>query len=103
MDDGAVSGRRHGDLARIGRGVGDELGNGRHRNRGVHHHQVGLAADARDWGDIADKIVVEMLVERDVDRLRRTDQEQRVAVCWRMGDRFGADITAGTRPIVDDE
>jgi hypothetical protein len=69
----------------------------------VHHHQVGLAADARDWGDIADKIVVEMLVERGVDRLRPADQEQRVAVRRRMGDRFGADVAAGARPIVDDE
>jgi hypothetical protein len=44
-----------------------------------------------------------MLVERGVDRLRRADQEQRVAVRRRMGDRFGADIAAGARPIVDDE
>jgi hypothetical protein len=53
-----------------------ELGDGavKCQCRGVHHHQVGLAADARDWGDIADEIVVEM-----------------------------ADVAAGARPIVDDE
>jgi hypothetical protein len=44
-----------------------------------------------------------MLLGVGVDRLRCADQEQRVAVRRRMGDRFGADIAAGARPIVDDE
>ena len=31
------------------------------------------------------------------------DQEKRVAVRRRTHDRFGADIAAGTRPVLDDE
>ena len=33
-----VAGRRHVDLARIGFGIGDELGNGLGRNRWIDHH-----------------------------------------------------------------
>ena len=41
---GAVAGRREGELAGIGLGVGDELGNGLHRQRRRHHHDVGELA-----------------------------------------------------------
>ena len=75
-----VAGRRHVDLARVGLGVGDELGNGLGRNRRIHLHDVGHAHDARDRRDVADEIEIELVVERRVDRVAATDQEQRVAV-----------------------
>ena len=67
--DGADAGRRHVDLARIGLGIGDELGNGLGRNRWIHHHDIGHADDARDRRDVADEIEIELVVERRVDRV----------------------------------
>ena len=63
----------------------------------------GHAADARDRRDVADEIEIELVVERRVDRVRRSDQEERVAVRRRAHDRLGADIAAGARPVLDDE
>ena len=73
------------------------------RNRRIYHHDVGAADDARDRRDVADEIEIELVVERRVDRVRRTDQEQRVAVRGRAHDRLGGDIAAGARPVLDDE
>ena len=98
-----IAGRRHVDLARIGLGVGDELGNRLGRNRWIHHHDVGHADDARDRRDVADEIEIELVVERRIDRVRRADQEKRVAVGRRAHDRLGGDIAAGARPVLDDE
>ena len=97
------AGRRHVDLARIGLGIGDELGNRLGRNRWIDHHDEGRADDARDRRDVADEIEIELVVERRVDRVRRQDQEQRIAVRRRAHDRLGADIAAGARPVLDDE
>ena len=74
MGPGPVAGRRHVDLARIGLGIGDELGNRLGRNRWIHHHDKGHAADACDRRDVADEIEIELVIERRVDRVRRTDQ-----------------------------
>ena len=70
----SVAGRRHVDLARIGLGIGDELGNGLGRNRWIDHHDIGHADDACDRRDVADEIEIELVVERRVDRVRRTAQ-----------------------------
>src|SRR5436305_1777974 len=48
--------RRHGEVAGVGLGISDELGNGLGRNRWVHHHDVGTSDDARDRRDVADQI-----------------------------------------------
>ena len=63
----------------------------------------GCANDARDRRDVADEIEIELVVERRVDRVRRSDKEERVAVRRRPHDRLGADIGAGARPVLDDE
>ena len=67
----AVAGRRHVDLAGIGFGIGDELGNRLGRNRWIDLHDDGHADDARDRRDVADEIEIELVVERRVDRVRR--------------------------------
>ena len=64
---------------------------------------LGRAHDARDRRDVANEIEVELVVERRVDGVRRSDQEQRVAVRRRVHDHLGPDIAAGARPIFDDE
>ncbi len=69
----------------------------------MYHHDQGTADQARDRCDVANEIEIELVVECRIDRVRRTDQEQRVAVRRRTHDRLGGDIAAGARPVLDDE
>ena len=66
----ADAGRRHGDFARIGLGMGDELGNRLGRNRGMDLHDEWRTGDAGDRRDIADEIEIKLVVERRVDGVR---------------------------------
>src|SRR5439155_2495150 len=66
-------------------------------------HYVRHAHDASDRHDIADEIEIELLVERRVDCCCRLDQQERVSVRHRLHDRFGADISASSWPVFDDE
>ena len=45
----------------------------------MDHHHVWRTGDRRDGRDIADKIEIELFVERRIDRVCRSDQEERVA------------------------
>src|SRR5262249_22330508 len=65
--------------------------------------RVGHGVDASDRGDIADKIVVELLIERGVDHVVRTDGEQRVAIRRRSHHGLGCYIAAAARAVLDDE
>src|SRR5208282_5831152 len=69
----------------------------------IDHHDERIPADAADRRDIADKIEGEIGVKRRVDHVRRSDQEQRVAVGRRTHDCRRGDIAAGAGPILDDE
>src|SRR5215831_18727235 len=73
MVSGTDAGRRLVDLARIGLGVGNELGNRLDRHRWIRLHDKGLAMSARDRGDVADQIEIKLLVERGVDSVHRSD------------------------------
>ena len=42
-------------------------------------------------------------VERRVDRIVQTSNEERITIGWRMHHHFGANIAASTRPIFNDE
>src|SRR5262249_17898649 len=52
---------------------------------------------------VADEIVVELVIERRADRVRRVDHEKRMAVGRRPHDRFSANIAATSRPVINDE
>src|SRR5262245_27789313 len=95
--------RRHGELAGIGLGIGDELGNRFGRNRWIYYHDEGMADDAGDWRDVAEKNEIELVVERRVDRGRWRSQRERIAVGRRTHDRFGTNIGARARPVLDYE
>src|SRR6516165_1632774 len=69
----------------------------------MHDYDEGVANDASDRRHIADEVIIELVVERRVDRVRRTCQEQRIAVRWRAHDRIGANVRTSARPVVDDE
>jgi hypothetical protein len=98
---GAVRG--HVDLARIGLGIGDQLGDGLRRERRRHDHDERRRADIADRRDIADEVEAEIGVQQVAERVRRRDLEQRVAVRRGADHRFGRDIGAGAGLVLDDE
>jgi hypothetical protein len=63
---GAVAGRAIIELAWIGLGIGNELGNRLGWHRGVDLHDNRLARDTGDRRDVADEIVIEPYVERGI-------------------------------------
>jgi hypothetical protein len=89
------------DLARIGLGVGDEVGERLGRERRIDRHHDGGTTNARDRRDVADDIETRIRVERRVDGIRRGNHEERVAVRRRSHDHFGGDIGVG--PVLDSE
>src|SRR5262252_1495924 len=69
----------------------------------MYHHNAGFAADACDRRNIADEIEGQLLVERCVDPIRRTNHEKRIAVCGRMDGGLCGDIAGCARSVLDDE
>jgi hypothetical protein len=76
----SVTGRCKIDLARIGFGIGDELGNSPNRYRWIDLHDERYTADARDWKDVANKIELEARGKCRIDCVRLSDQKERMAV-----------------------
>src|SRR6516165_6567566 len=95
--------RRKIDHAWMGLGIGNELGDGRGRKRGIYQHYKRPPDDPRDRRDVADEIEVELLIERRVTRVRRSNQEERIAVGRGAHDRFGGDIGGPARTVLNDE
>ena len=96
--------RSYADLARIGLGIGDELAQRLGRKRRIDHHDMGQPHDARDRGDVADEIEVELVVERRrVGGGWRVEKQEGVAVGRRAHDRFGGQVAARARPVLDEE
>src|SRR5262245_15431519 len=98
-----VAARAHADLADLGLGIGDELGNGRNWKRWVHLHDMGHADDAGNRCDVTDKIVVEFFKQRRVDRGGSANHEECVAVSGCAHDRLNADIAAAARAVLNEE
>ena len=73
MDRCAGTRRCHVDLARIGLGIGDELGNRVDGNRWMEHHDVGCAA-VPATGVTSRKLLVERVIKRGADRARHAAQ-----------------------------
>src|SRR4030081_975174 len=99
MENAPIATRRHGELARIGCGVGDEFGNGLSRNRRIDHQNKRIAADACHRDEIADKIGF-VVVDR-LDQICRYDQRKGMSVWGCVYDGLGADNRAATRLVVD--
>src|SRR5215510_340807 len=66
---GSDTARRKVDLARIGLGVGNELGHARHWDRRVHLHHIGHAQDASDRRAVAHDVETELVIDGSVDRV----------------------------------
>src|SRR5215470_4884251 len=69
----------------------------------MHFQHAGIDRHARDRCDIAEEVEAEFVVEGSIDRVRGTDCEERIAVGWGAHDRFGRDVGAAARPVLDDE
>src|SRR6516162_4575786 len=91
------------DLAGISLGISDELGDRLGRNRWMHQHDVGHDNDAGDRRDIADETEIKLFVERSIDGVYRSDEEERVAIRGSPHDRLRGDISPGARPVLDDK
>src|SRR5882762_2651960 len=61
------------------------------------HQDVRKAENAGNRRDVTEKDKIELVVECRVDRRRRVNQEQRIAVRRRADDGFRADIVAAAR------
>src|SRR5262245_32845470 len=103
MGGGSDTTRRHGELAGIGLGIGDELGDRPRWNREVRYHHVVDTGDASNRRDVAAEIETKLFVQRSTDRVYRSDEEERVAIRRRTHDAFVGDIAARARPVLDDE
>ena len=103
MRRGAGARRRHVDLAGIGLGIGDELGDRARRHRGMHQQRVRHARQPRDRREVAREVEVEPLVERAVDGVGGGADQDGVAVGRRVDDAFGRDVAAGARLVLDHE
>src|SRR5262249_8501221 len=66
-------------------------------------HDKRSAANARDRNYVPEKIIIDLVVDRGVDRVRRSDPEERMAVCRRSDHDFGRDRTGRSRPVLDEE
>src|SRR3981189_3518597 len=49
------------------------------------------------------KLKLSLVVERGVDRVRNGGKQQRISVSGRVHDGLGADVAAGSRPVLDAE
>jgi hypothetical protein len=95
--------RRHIELARIGFGIGNEIRDRLGRNRWIDDHDERLATDAGDRRNIAHEVVIELWVERGIDGVGRTDQQERVSVGGRIHDHLGRDVATGARPVLNND
>src|ERR1700726_2785723 len=83
--------------------VSNKLGDGGGRDRWIDLHHERPAHEAGDWCYVANKIEIERFIERRIDRVRHTDQEERIAICRRFCDRLGANVGTRARSILNDE
>ena len=101
MAHAADTSRPHVHLARVGLGVSDELGQRPCRDRKIGHQEEGDAHDPRGRRNVAAEIVGEIVVERRIDGLRYTHEQECIAVGGRVDDDLGGDVGGGTWPVLD--
>src|SRR6516165_3189958 len=99
----SVAAGSHGDLARIGLSVRNELWHRLCWKGRIDHHAERRTTDARDRCNVAHEIEIQPIVECCVDRARCSNYEERVAVRYRLHDSFRSDIGGGSRPVFNDE
>ena len=86
-----------------GLGERDQFGGVFCRHRRMHENQQRRAHDIRDWREVGDEVVVELLIKRIVDGIDGVRHEQRIAVCGRTRRHLGTDIVAAAGTVLDEE
>src|SRR5712691_10123330 len=69
----------------------------------MHLHDIRHTHDPRDPINVAEKIEIELVVERRINRVRCRDHEERVTVRGGTHDCLGADVTTRSRAVFDNE
>src|SRR5215831_18674017 len=91
------------DHAWMGPGIGNEFGDRLGRKRWIYQHYKRHPHDPGDRRDVAHEIEVEFLIERRVNRVRRSNQEERIAVGRGANDRLRPNIGATAGTVLNDE
>ncbi len=100
----AVARRSEVDLAGVGLGVGNELGDRVHRQLRIGDQEIGAGREQCDRREILDRVIADVGVDRGSDREGRgVAEHQRIAVGFGACGRFGADGAARPGTIVDDD
>ena len=93
MPDRPIAGRRHQQFARIGLGIGDELGRSLLGRRRMDDHDARVVDEACHRRDVTNEVEGEVLVQGGVDRARHAAEQQRVAIGRRPHDRLRRDVS----------
>ena len=78
---------------------GDESTDGVDRKSRIDDQHIGLRRDLGNGREIPDKIIGQILVEADIDRLARRNQDQRIAIGWGFRGEFDADGAIGATVV----
>jgi hypothetical protein len=79
----------------------DQLGKRAHAEAGAHHQQRRRIRDAADEGEVAQRIVGELGIDRGRDRQRDVGKKERVAVGFRARDRLRAGRASTAAAVLD--
>jgi len=66
-------------------------------------YAMAVAPSLTDRLDVAEKIEIELVIQRRVDGVCRRDKQKRVAVGCRLGGEVGADDAAGAAAVIDED
>ena len=95
--------RCQGHLTGVGFSVSDQFRNCLNGNRWMDLKDQRRTDQASDHDDVTNEIEIELLKERNVDRIRRTGSKQRVAITRRPHYRLDREIGRSARPVLDDK
>src|SRR5262245_17901303 len=103
MADRADALRSQVDFSGVCFGVGDELGNRRHRKRWFHDHHEARLVEQSDRRSVAYDVVGQLVVPARGGRVRNREEEKRVAVGTRADGLGSAESGSPSRSVFHDE
>src|SRR5215472_11263777 len=69
----------------------------------MDRHRKGGTCHGRGWNEIPNWVYSEPSVEADIDSLRRSDQEESIAIRSRIRGRLRSNIAVRARPVLDND
>src|SRR4051812_40573017 len=69
----------------------------------MHHHDIRQPRNACDGCNGANEVKLQLSIERRIDSMIHTDEEQRMTVRRLIDDRLSRDIASGPRTVLHDE